>query len=377
MTESPARRVLVVGAGIAGGVLSLALRRQGIDVVVVDLRSELAGVGHGITLQGNALKAFKQVGVYDRIARGGFGFDKLRLRTVDGHVIAEIPTPPLGGPEVPPTMGALRGDVAAAIADAMVETGVDIRLRTTVTDIDDRGDSVVVTLSDGSTETVDLVVGADGIRSQVRGMIGIDAEPFSSGLGIWRAIAERPAEMECSEMYLGGPKPGALYTPISDELCYLVLLEEPLDRSYLGERPDGHELKERGAAYGGTWGKVRDSLADDAVVNYQWIEAVRIEGPWYRGRTLLIGDAAHACPPTVAQGGAMCAEDGVVLAEELAAAETVEAALEAFTARRTPRVNLVLDASLQLAAWNVTPPESPAAPGQLMGQTLGALCAPA
>jgi 2-polyprenyl-6-methoxyphenol hydroxylase-like FAD-dependent oxidoreductase len=377
MTESAARRVLVVGGGIAGGVLSLALRQRGVDVVLVDQRPELAGVGHGITLQGNALKAFRQVGVYDRLAARGFGFDKIRLRTAAGDVIAEIPTPPMGGPDVPPTMGALRGDLAAIIASDLVTAGADLRLGQTVTGLEDRGDAVAVTLSDGSTETADLVVGADGIRSQVRRLIGIDAEPFSSGLGIWRAVAPRPAEMECSEMYHGGPKPAALYTPISDDLCYLVLLEEPLDRSYIGERPDGKELKERGAGYGGTWGKVRDSLADDAIVNYQWIEAVRIEGPWYRGRTLLIGDAAHACPPTVAQGGAMCAEDGIVLAEELVANDTVEAALAAFTARRAPRVNLVLDASLQLAAWNVTPPPDPTGPGRVMGQTLGALCAPA
>src|SRR6185436_3295070 len=116
MTESAARRVLVVGGGIAGGVLSLALRQRGVEVVLVDQRPELAGVGHGITLQGNALKAFRQVGVYDRLAERGFGFDKIRLRTPDGGVIAEIPTPPMGGPDVPPTMGALRGDLAAIIA---------------------------------------------------------------------------------------------------------------------------------------------------------------------------------------------------------------------------------------------------------------------
>ena len=136
-------------------------------------------------------------------------------------------------------------------------------------------------------------------------------------MGIWRTVAKRPAEMDCSELYYGGPKYKAGYTPISEDLCYAFLLEENLDRSFVGEGPRGAELKERGQGYGGIWGQVRDSLADDAIVNYQWIEAICVDSPWHRGRTIIIGDAAHACPPLIAQGAAMCAEDAVVLAEML------------------------------------------------------------
>jgi 2-polyprenyl-6-methoxyphenol hydroxylase-like FAD-dependent oxidoreductase len=381
MTESTVpsqvRRVLVVGGGITGGVLSLALAQKGVEVVLVDLRPELGGVGHGITLQGNALKAFKAVGIYDRLAERGFPFSHLRLKTADGHVIAEMDTPPMGGPDLPGTMGAVRGDIADLLADEVVKAGVDVRLSTTVTEIDDRGDSVVATLSDGSTETVDLVVGADGIRSKVRSMIGITDEPRPVGMGIWRTIAERPAEMDCSELYYGGPKYKAGYTPISEDLCYAFLLEGNLDRSYVGEGPRGAELKERGQGYGGIWGQVRDSLADDAVVNYQWIEAICVESPWYRGRTIIIGDAAHACPPLIAQGAAMCAEDAVVLAEMVTSGEQLEDVLPAFMARRFPRVKMVLDNSLTLAEWEIHPDTPGADPGRIMGQTLGALVAPA
>ena len=381
MSESQApsqlSRVLVVGGGITGGVLSLALRQRGVEVVLVDLRPELGGVGHGITLQGNALKAFKSVGIYDRLAERGFPFSHLRLKTADGNVIAEIPTPPMGGPDLPGTMGAVRGDIADILADEVVKAGVDVRLGTTITEIDDRGDSVVATLSDGSTETVDLVVGADGIRSKVRSMIGIEDEPHQVGMGIWRTVATRPAEMDCSELYYGGPKYKAGYTPISDDLCYAFLLEENLDRSFVGEGPNGALLKERGQGYGGIWGQVRDSLADDAVVNYQWIEAICVDSPWYRGRTIIIGDAAHACPPLIAQGAAMCAEDAVVLAEMLTSGDKIEDVLPAFMERRFPRVKMVLDNSLTLAEWEIHPETPGADPGRIMGQTLGALVEPA
>lgn len=373
-------RVLIVGGGITGGVLALALRQRDVEVVLVDLRDSLGGVGHGITLQGNALKAFRSVGIYDELAERGYAFSHLRLKTADGQVIAEIPTPPMGGPDLPGTMGAVRGDIADILAERLPAAGVDVRLGTTLTAFEDHGDSVTVTLSDGSTETVDLLVGADGIRSKVRGMIGIDTEPQHVGMGIWRTVAKRPAEMDCSEMYYGGPKFKAGYTPISEDLCYAFLLEEDLDRSYVGEGPRGKELKERGQGYGGIWGEVRDSLADDAIVNYQWIEAICVESPWYRGRTIIIGDAAHACPPLIAQGAAMCSEDAVVLAEMLtsgAAVSTVEEVLPAFMERRFPRVKMVLDNSLTLADWEIHPDTPGADPGRIMGQTLHALVEPA
>jgi 2-polyprenyl-6-methoxyphenol hydroxylase-like FAD-dependent oxidoreductase len=377
MTDSSVQRVLVVGGGITGGVLSLALAQKGVEVVLVDLRESLGGVGHGITLQGNALKAFKAVGIYDRLAERGFPFSHLRLKTADGHVIAEIPTPPMGGADLPGTMGAVRGDIADVLADEVVRAGVDVRLGTTVTELDDRGDCVVATLSDGSTETVDLVVGADGIRSKVREMIGIEDQPMQVGMGIWRTVAQRPAAMDCSELYYGGPKYKAGYTPISDDLCYAFLLEENLDRSFVGEGPNGALLKERGQGYGGTWGAVRDSLADDAIVNYQWIEAICVESPWFRGRTIIIGDAAHACPPLIAQGAAMCAEDAVILGEMLTSGDKVDDVLPAFMERRFPRVKMVLDNSLTLAEWEIHPDTPGADPGRIMGQTLGALVEPA
>ena len=377
MSENQIRRVLVVGGGITGSVLSLALAQRGVEVVLLEIRQEWTGVGHGITLQGNALGAFHKVGVFEKIAERGHAFDKLRMRTPDGHVIMELPTPPMGGPDVPPTMGARRSDVADVLSAEVLAAGVDVRLGTTVTAIVDHGQSVTATLSDGSEETVDLLVGADGIRSKVRAMIGIETEPHDVGMGIWRVVAKRPPEMECSELYYGGPKYKAGYTPISEDECYAFLLEGLLDRSYVGEHPNGAVLKEHGQGYGGIWGQVRDSLADDAVVNYQWIEAILVEEPWFRGRSIIIGDAAHACPPLIAQGAAMCSEDAVVLAEELTSGHDVDTALKAFMERRFPRVKMVLDNSLQLAAWEIAPDTPGADPGRIMGQTLHALCAPA
>jgi 2-polyprenyl-6-methoxyphenol hydroxylase-like FAD-dependent oxidoreductase len=377
MAESRMQRVLVIGGGITGNVASLALAQRGVEVVLVEIRDQLTGIGHGITLQGNALKAFNAVGVFDEIAEHGFPFDKLRMFAADGNEIMTIPAPPMGGPHLPPTMGALRSHVADVLAKHVGAAGADVRLGTTVAALDDHGDGVTVTLSDGSTEEVDLVVGADGIRSSTRALIGIEAQPRTVGMGIWRVVAAPPAAMDCSGVYYGGPKYKAGYTPIAEDLCYAFLIEGNLDRSFLGEHPNGAVFKEHGQGYGGVWGEVRDSVADDAVVNYQYIECVCVDDPWYRGSVIVIGDAAHACPPLIAQGAAMCAEDGVVLAEMLTSGDGIDEALLKFMERRFPRVKMVLDNSLQLADWEIHPDTPGADPGRIMGETLHALTAPA
>jgi 2-polyprenyl-6-methoxyphenol hydroxylase-like FAD-dependent oxidoreductase len=371
-------RVLVVGGGITGSTLSLALARRGVGVVLVEQRAEWTGVGHGITIQGNALKAFRSVGVLDALLARGVPFDRLRLRdAADGGLIADLTTPRTGGPDLPATLGALRSDLAGILATAVRAAGVDVRLGTTLAAIDDDGSAVTATLSDGTTERVDLLVGADGIRSQVRGMLGIPQTPQPVGMGIWRVVAARPPELDCAEVYYNGPRFKAGYSPISAGSCYAYLLEENLEPGFVGEHPFGKVLKEHGAGYGGTWGRIRDGLADDAVVNYQWIEAILVPDPWFRGRCIVVGDAAHACPPLIAQGAAMCAEDAVVLAEELTSSASVDEALPAFMARRFPRVKLVLDNSLRLAEWEIHPDTPDADPGGIMTRTLAALQEPA
>ncbi|HKT03275.1 MAG TPA: FAD-dependent monooxygenase [Rugosimonospora sp.] len=364
------RRVLVVGGGITGSVLCLALAQRGVEVELAEVSPRWVGVGHGITLQGNALRALRRVGVLDEVLAHSVAFDRLRMRRADGSLIAEVPTPPTGGPDLPPTVGSLRSAVQETLCRAVYAAGVRVRLGTTVESFTQSPSRVEVTLTGGVHESYDLVVGADGIRSHVRDLLGIEARPQPVGMGIWRIVAQRPPAMDCAELYYGGPRFKAGYSPISADRCYAYLLDENLDPALIGERPAGALLRERSAGYGGTWGRIRETLTADTMVDYRWIEAVRVPEPWYRGRVIVIGDAAHACPPLIAQGAAMCAEDAVVLADVLDGDEPVEQALKAFMHRRMPRVRLVLDNSLQLVEWEMHPDTPGADPARLMSQTL-------
>ncbi len=125
--------------------------------------------------------------------------------------------------------------------------------------------------------------------------------------------------------------------------------------------------------YHGPWDDIRESLDDPASINYTWFETHVLDAPWHRGRVVLIGDAAHCCPPTIAQGGAQGLEDAIVLAEMVLSADPLDdnggmdELLEAFTARRLPRARAVVEASVQIGTWMLEHDADADVPG-LMGR---------
>jgi 2-polyprenyl-6-methoxyphenol hydroxylase-like FAD-dependent oxidoreductase len=368
--------VLVVGGGITGSVLSLALAQRGVQVDLVEIREDWSGVGHGITVQGNALAALAKVGVLDAVLARGVPFETLRMRRADGTLIAELPTPHTGGAALPATMGALRSDIQDVLGDRVYAAGVNVRLGLTVRSIIQDDQRAYAEFSDSSSGAYDLVVGADGIRSAIRTMLGFTTMPQPSGMSIWRVVADRPAELDCSELYYDGPRYKAGYTPISADRCYAFLLDVDGTRSDFGDRPDWELMYERSEGYGGTWGKIRDTLGPHSNVSHTRIEWLLLDDPWYRGRAIVIGDAAHACPPLIAQGAAMCAEDAVVLAELIAGDLPVAQALSAFMARRMPRVEIVVRNSMQLVRYEMgTDPHTDADVARAMSSTLDFLAA--
>ena len=368
--------VLVIGGGITGSMLSLALAQRGVRVDLAEITRDWRGVGHGITVQGNALAALARVGVLDEVLRRGVPFDTLRMRQADGTLIAELPTPRTGGEDLPATMGALRSDLHGVLRDRVYAAGVNVRLGLSVRGITSDAERARAEFTDGTAGDYDLVVGADGIRSAVRALLGITTTPQPSGMSIWRVVADRPAELDCAELYYNGPRYKAGYTPISAGQCYAYLLDVDGARADFGDKPDWELMYERSAGYGGTWGKIRKTIGPDSNVSHTRIEWLLVDDPWYRGRAIVIGDAAHACPPLIAQGAAMCAEDAVVLAELITGDLPLPAALSAFMARRMPRVELVVRNSLQLVRWEMgLEPHTDADVARTMSSTLAFLAA--
>jgi 2-polyprenyl-6-methoxyphenol hydroxylase-like FAD-dependent oxidoreductase len=348
--------VLVVGAGLAGAGTAIHLAVKGVAVDLIEIKPEVAALGSGITLQGNALRELRSLGVWDQVQAAGYAFDVTGFRAPDpaGTVLFEVPDAKTGGPDLPAVMGMPRPELAQILADRAAEVGVKVRFGTTFTQLAQDDDGVDVTFSDGSTGCYDLVVGADGIRSWTRRALGINLETKSVGMGIWRAFGPRPASVTRTDLYYGGPSYIAGYCPTGEDSLYAYIVEDAQDRSALSPDEQLATMKSLSQAYHGPWDEIRETLTDPSRVNYTWFETHVLDVPWNRGRVVLIGDAAHTCPPTIAQGGAMALEDAVVLAELLTSREALDQALwDEFHARRYERAKTVVEASNSLAQWQL------------------------
>jgi 2-polyprenyl-6-methoxyphenol hydroxylase-like FAD-dependent oxidoreductase len=296
----------------------------------------------------------RELDVWEQVSTQGYGFDTLGLRAPDpaGTLIVELDDVKTGGPDLPATMGMYRPTLAAILVEQARCAGAKVHFDSTCRELrlDDAG--VEVVFSDGSAGRYDLVIGADGVRSQTRRQLGIDLLTRSTGMGIWRAFAPRPASVTRTDLFYGGPSYIAGYCPTSENTLYAYIVEQAQDRSGLSPTEQLELMRELSQAYHGPWDDIRPGLDDPSKINYTWFETHLLPAPWNRGRVVLIGDAAHTCPPTVAQGAAQAFEDAAVLSELLIARDTVDDALWAeFTARRFDRAKTVVDASVQLGQW--------------------------
>jgi 2-polyprenyl-6-methoxyphenol hydroxylase-like FAD-dependent oxidoreductase len=352
---------LVVGSGLAGAATAIHLAKAGVAVDLIEIKPDVAALGSGITLQGNALRELRSLGVWEQVLAAGYPFDTTGIRAPDpaGSVVAEVADAKTGGPDLPAVMGMPRPELARILADRATEVGVKVRFGTTFTELAQDGSAdgdggVDVTFSDHSTGRYDVVVGADGLRSWTRRALGINLETRSVGMGIWRAFGPRPASVTRTDLYYGGPSYIAGYCPTGEDSLYAYIVEDAQDRSALTPDEQLATMKQLSQAYHGPWDEIRETLTDPSRVNYTWFETHVLDEPWNRGRVVLIGDAAHTCPPTIAQGGAMALEDAVVLAELLTERDALDQDLwDAFMARRYERAKTVVDASNQLAQWQL------------------------
>jgi len=364
------KKVAVAGCGAASMAVAIPLAQAGVEVDVFELKSEISALGSGITLQGNALRELAKLGVWDEARAEGYPFDGLTLRAPgpEAAVVAELPEVATGGPDFPAGMGMYRPDLARILAARAEEVGVRIRFGAKVTGVTETDAGVRVDVGGASVGEYDLLVGADGLHSTVRELIGIDTKPEPTGMGIWRAFVPRPAEVTQSQLYYGGPAYIAGYTPTGDDTMYAFFVEDAQDRFDIDEAGGAEIMRELCRAYGGPWNEVRESLDETRRINYTWFTSHIIEGAWNRGRTVVIGDAAHSCPPTIAQGAAQAFEDGTVLAELLLKADAVDQELwDAFHARRVARAAAVVEASVQLGAWQLEHNREADGPGLIFG----------
>jgi 2-polyprenyl-6-methoxyphenol hydroxylase-like FAD-dependent oxidoreductase len=346
---SSSRKVLVVGGGIAGLTLAVALRRHAIAVDVVELAPRWDILGVGISLTGPTLRALASIGLLDCCVAAAFGFDRIVFADAAGREVGALDMPRLAGPDYPATVAIARSALHDVLIRAAQELGASITLGTTVSALAQRGDAVEAVLSGGTRASYHLVVGCDGIHSAVRGL-AFEQVPEASftGLAVWRATMPRPKAIDCMRVFYGrNTKAGV--NPHSRDEMFLFLVQPIAD----DRRPPANalhlllraELDEFG---GEVMAYVRDHVTDPRRIDYRPMNAFLLPAPWYRGRVLVIGDAAHTTTPHLATGAGIAIEDAVVLAELLASDLSVPELLDRFMTRRFARCRLVVETAVKL-----------------------------
>ncbi|MEV0260499.1 FAD-dependent monooxygenase [Streptomyces sp. NPDC050617] len=343
------RTALIVGAGMAGLTAAIALARDGWQVEVAEAAPTRAAAGWGLCLTGPSLRALDELGLADTCLAEGYGMSTITHVYVDGEPAGETQLPRLIGAGRPAAAGIARPVLHRILYEEAERCGVVIRHQVTAAAVeqDQEGELVRVRLSDGTVRQVALLVGADGVKSSVRGLLGFETSLDYHGLMIWRALVPRPPWASGIHQFAGKADTAGI-VPISDSQAYVFLTENGAERSALPDAELAPRMRRLLESFSGRVQEMRSLVsASESVVRRPMLTTF-LEGGWNRGNGVVIGDAAHAPAPHMASGAALAIEDGLVLARELGRHGSVGAGLQAFVDRRTQRCRTLVETSVAI-----------------------------
>ncbi|MCY0964038.1 FAD-dependent oxidoreductase [Parathalassolituus penaei] len=369
--------VLVIGGGFSGMTAAICLQKAGIAVDLIEIDPDWCPLGAGISINGSTLRALQQMGLYEQFREQGWVSSGVDLYTPTGQHIARLPTPQPVGSDVAGGGGILRPVLAKILSEATLAAGVNVRLGSSYQDLELLDNGVRVTFEDGEQRVYDLVVGADGVHSQLRGRFFPEVVPPQYiGQGVWRAVLPRPAHIERPTIWTAEHiKIGV--NPVSATQMYLFITED---------RPT-HEFIEPS-----TWADVcagllrpfPDPLLQSMIphlyqpganIDYRPLGNLLVPTPWNRGRLVMIGDTVAATTPHLASGAGIGIESGMVLAQELVNATDLQSALDAFHQRRWSRCELVVKNSERLCHIEINGGDK-AEHARIMAASMAALAQP-
>jgi salicylate hydroxylase len=334
--------VCVVGGGIGGLTVALSLFRRGFDVQVYEQAAALGEVGAGVQVSPNASRVLHRLGLAEELAATGVKpVAWHQRRWDDGRTLLRSPlAEPLEATFGFPHYQLHRADLLAALAGALPAERVHLGHR--LTGLTDRGDRVEARFANGASVEADVLVGADGIKSAVRGLLFGPEHPRFTGCVAYRGLvpAERLTDLQLevtAQVWMGPGRHFVHYFVSGGGLVNFVAIieQDTWTRESWTDRGDIADVLK---AFEGWHPQVRTILASaDETFIWALFDHVPLRR-WSAGRVTLLGDACHAMLPFMAQGAAQAIEDGATLATCLAAAtRDIPGALRHYEALRLPR----------------------------------------
>jgi 2-polyprenyl-6-methoxyphenol hydroxylase-like FAD-dependent oxidoreductase len=346
----PTSPIIVVGGGIGGLAVALALRRAGLDAMVYEQARAIREVGAGLLLTPNACIALERLGVLSTVEGYSVRSREWRILRQDGRTISRL------GPFSPrmPGLGIARSDLQSALAGAL---GADsIRCGYEAASVIARGAEAVVEFRNGERAASHLVVAADGARSVLRGHSPLRSAGYVGWRGLVRGVPEGWADGRVTESWGRGARFGIAPIGLGRTYWYASANLTALDARDEGtpeERLD--RLAERFRGWHAPIASLLQSTPPDLVLRHEIADARPASGVALDGRVALIGDAAHPFTPNLGQGAAIALEDAVALADCLSSSPDTPAGVHAYAKSRRMRALAVWGASNAMGRAIQTP----------------------
>ena len=348
-----AQTALVIGGGIAGPVAATALTMAGIDARVYEARTadpaSASGIGGSLALEPNGLAALRIVGADDAVRAVAIPITR-SVMSIASRPGREMPVPQ----GLPPRQLVDRGALHRLLRDGAERAGVRIHHGKRLIRVDERPDSVTAHFADGSSASADVLIGADGVHSTVRGLIDPDA-PSARYLGLlgFEGLVDDALDDPATASLESGAMTFAF-----GRRAYYLYWKRPDGRIGWGANlpsPQYLSLKQARAVPAEDWLQtLRTTYANDVPgarlaaettsESLQAVGALHIMPPvphWHRGRMVVVGDAVHAPSNSTGQGASLAMESAIQLARCLRDLLDVSSAFEAYERLRRPRVEMI------------------------------------
>jgi 2-polyprenyl-6-methoxyphenol hydroxylase-like FAD-dependent oxidoreductase len=346
-------RFAIVGAGIGGLTLAIALQRKGFNVSVFENAPSLKPLGAGLALAANAVNAFSEIGIADAVLNAGSILRKLMIKDDSGRILAETDSEKVSKKyNTVNNFTIHRADLHEVL---LAQLSTNVHLRKGCIDFIRTPNGVKLIFQDGTNHDTDYVIACDGVHSIFRKKLLPESQPRYAGYTCWRAVIDTvPSSVDMqvtSETWGRGSRFGI--APLNNGRLYWFACinakeNDPTMRSYRVK-----DLLNHFRTFHSPVPEILQHTRDEQLI---WNDIIDIKPitKFAFGRIVLMGDAAHATTPNMGQGACLAIEDAVILANTIANTHSVELAFIAFEQKRIQRTTTVVNDSWKLgriAQW--------------------------
>ncbi len=352
-----AEHILIIGGGIGGLACALALRRAGVEVSVYERAEAFSEAGAGVTMTPPGLRAMDALGLGDVVVELSDNVARTAFYEWNTGELLKVGNPPPAKSLLDETRVMHRTDLHQLLLDEARRAGASVHNGYALTDIGQDGDSVTAVFADGRTERGDALIGCDGLRSTVRGLIFDPAPPRQTGIVAFRALLPKSLVEDMlgphgSVVYVGPKASFVRYTVRHGDVLNCVGLAQTggtVEESWSTPATRA-EFKAHFPGWNDYAYALIDRMPEDQLYKWPLFDREPI-AEWTRGRVALLGDAAHPMLPFLGIGATMALEDAVILGRAMTHAGSIDEAFTDYVRIRQPRATEVTHASRAQGQW--------------------------